>query len=164
MNCPLHTKTSDDDESSAAVDADAPISKEEAESDTDGTNDNEAEVNSNNKDDQDINNYKVLGFAHFRYELDDNDTPPQHTITYLYELQILPSTQGHGLGKKLMTIIELLSIKNQMKKVMLTVFHVNKNAMGFYTKNKYVVDECSPSNFEGNEDCDYEILSKCLGK
>ena len=162
----LSSKRMDGDEPSAVVDADATISKEDTESDTDGTIDNtlEAEVNSNNKDNQDINNYKVLGFAHFRYELDDNDTPPQHTITYLYELQISPSTQGHGLGKKLMTIIELLSIKNQMKKVMLTVFHVNKNAMGFYTKNKYVVDECSPSNFEGNEDCDYEILSKCLGK
>ncbi|KAL7527621.1 hypothetical protein ACHAXR_002047 [Thalassiosira sp. AJA248-18] len=108
----------------------------------------------------------VLGFAHFRYEPDDDDHP-KLPITYLYELQINPSYQRkHGLGKRLMTIVELLSLKLQMKKVMLTVFHSNEAAMGFYTKRmRYAVDECSPSNFEGeeNEGCDYEILSKALG-
>jgi hypothetical protein len=37
--------------------------------------------------------------------------------------------------------------------------------MGYYqNKMKYEIDECSPSNFEGeeNENCDYEILSKSL--
>ena len=46
---------------------------------------------------------------------------------------------------------------------MLTVFKMNDRAMGFYlNKMKYGVDECSPSNYEGCEDCDYEILSKSL--
>lgn len=62
-----------------------------------------------------------------------------------------------------MTITELVSIKLRMKKVMLTVFHANEGAMKFYLRNKYAIDECSPSNFEGNEDCDYEILSKPIG-
>ncbi len=46
---------------------------------------------------------------------------------------------------------------------MLTVFKENESAMRFYEKRKYGVDECSPSNFEGQEDCSYEILSKGLG-
>lgn len=62
-----------------------------------------------------------------------------------------------------MTIIELLSIKLHMKKCMLTVFRSNEAAMGFYVRRKYVVDEFSPSNFEGGEECDYEILSKSFG-
>ena len=105
--------------------------------------------------------HKVLGFAHFRYEPDDEDHPKIPT-TYLYELQVHPTVQGHGLGKKLMTLIELISIKLQIKKILLTVFHMNKGAMSFYKRNKYDIDECSPSNFEGGEDCDYEILSKQL--
>ncbi len=62
-----------------------------------------------------------------------------------------------------MTIIELLSLKLGMKKIMLTVFHANVGAMKFYLKRKYVIDEDSPSNFAGMEDADYEILSKKLG-
>lgn len=107
--------------------------------------------------------HKVLAFAHFRYEPDDEDAPrhEQQPVTYLYELQVNRSYQKLGLGKRLMTIIELVSMKLRLKKVMLTVFHANAGAMAFYKKRKYVVDECSPSNF--GEDADYEILSKPLG-
>jgi ribosomal protein S18 acetylase RimI-like enzyme len=108
---------------------------------------------------------KVLGFTHFRYEPNDDDesSTPTQPITYLYELQIHPTLQKLGMGKHLMTIVELLSFKCHMEKVMLTVFKMNDRAMGFYlNKMKYGVDECSPSNYEGCEDCDYEILSKSL--
>lgn len=107
---------------------------------------------------------EVLGFAHFRYEEDDEDDPTA-PVSYLYELQVHASQQKAGLGKRLMNIIELLALKSKMHKVMLTVFKINTKAMGFYlNKMKYEVDECSPSNFEGeeNENCDYEILSKSL--
>ena len=115
-----------------------------------------------------IDNYEectVHGFAHFRYELDD-DNRPKFPITYLYELQIHPSMQKLGLGNKLMTIIELTSLRMQMKKIMLTVFRSNEGAMRFYKKKRmYDIDSSSPSNFSGeeNEKCDYEILSKPLG-
>ena len=107
---------------------------------------------------------KVLGFAHFRYEEDDEEEPTA-PVSYLYELQIQSTQQKSGLGKRIMNIVELLALSSQMQKVMLTVFKSNKRAMGFYlNKMKYEVDESSPSNFEGeeNENCDYEILSKCL--
>jgi len=106
----------------------------------------------------------VLGFAHFRYEEDDEDDPTV-PVSYLYELQIQSTQQKAGIGKRLMNIVELLALKSHMHKVMLTVFKANKKAMGFYlNKMKYEVDENSPSNFEGeeNENCDYEILSKNL--
>lgn len=107
---------------------------------------------------------RVLGFAHYRYEEDDEDDPTV-PVSYLYELQIQSTHQKAGLGKRLMTLVELLALKSKMHKVMLTVFKTNAKAMSFYlNKMKYKVDECSPSNFEGeeNENCDYEILSKSL--
>lgn len=106
----------------------------------------------------------VLGFVHYRFELDDEDDPIA-PVSYVYELQIRSMQQKSGLGKRLMSIIELLALKSRMEKVMLTVFKVNTKAMGFYLhKMKYKVDESSPSNFQGeeNENCDYEILSKSL--
>ncbi|KAL3784250.1 hypothetical protein ACHAWO_005027 [Cyclotella atomus] len=107
---------------------------------------------------------QVLGFAHFRYEEDDEDDP-KVPVSYLYELQIQSTHQKAGLGKHLMNVVELLALKSHMHKVMLTVFKINTKAMGFYlNKMKYEIDECSPSNFEGeeNENFDYEILSKSL--
>eukprot|EP00985_Skeletonema_marinoi_P015634 scaffold8120_cov130-Skeletonema_marinoi.AAC.1 len=89
---------------------------------------------------------EVIGFAHFRYEPDE-DSPsstPLSPITYLYELQI--SLTSHGLGKTLMTLIELLSLQLHMNKVILTVFKCNTGAMRFYLDKLkgYDVDECSP--------------------
>ena len=105
----------------------------------------------------------VLGFVHFRYEYDD-DNYPKHPVTYIYELQVHSNWQKFGIGKKLMTIVELISLNLNMEKVMLTVFRSNIAAMGFYEKRNYKVDDCSPSNFTGeeNKNCDYEILSKML--
>lgn len=113
---------------------------------------------------------EVIGFAHFRYEQDEDSSSLKNNnpITYLYELQISPSQTSNGLGQKLMTIIELLSYKFRMTKVILTVFKCNTGAMKFYLQKLkgYEVDESSPSNFEGeeNESVEYEILSKRIGK
>ncbi|KAL3777099.1 hypothetical protein HJC23_004103 [Cyclotella cryptica] len=106
----------------------------------------------------------VLGFVHYRFEPDDEDDPIA-PVSYVYELQIQAMQQKSGLGKRLMSIVELLALKCRMEKVMLTVFKMNTKALGFYLhKMNYEVDECSPSNFQGeeNENCDYEILSKSL--
>ena len=112
---------------------------------------------------------EVIGFANFRYEEDEDSPNNKHSpITYLYELQISPSHTSLGLGQTLMTILELLSFKLKMTKVVLTVFKCNIGAMKFYLKKLkgYEIDECSPSNFEGEENAsaDYEILSKSIGK
>ena len=105
----------------------------------------------------------LLGFAHMRHEFDDDDRPTC-TVTYLYELQVASSHRSLGLGKRLVSIVELLSTRMDMEKVMLTVFHYNEAAMGFYEQRGYEVDESSPSNFDDGEGCDYEILSKALDK
>jgi ribosomal protein S18 acetylase RimI-like enzyme len=123
---------------------------------------------------------QVLGFVHFRYEYDNDDNDNLNAnnndpITYLYEIQIHSKVQKFGIGNKLLTILELVSQKLLMKKIILTVFKSNTAAMNFYIKRNYVIDESSPSNFitqsssslslsssdNNDEQCvDYEILSK----
>lgn len=120
-------------------------------------------------DERKCNDVLVIGFAHFRFEQDKSESSAKKVvipITYLYELQISPNYTSHGLGYKLMTLIELLSYQFHMVKIVLTVFKCNAGAMKFYLNKMkgYQVDDCSPSNFEGeeNENAEYEILSKSL--
>ena len=114
-------------------------------------------------DDTDDAGAEVVGFAHYRFEVDDEDKPA-HPVGYLYELQISSLHQKHGLGRKLTALVERISSELRMEKVMLTVFKANGGAMKFYERQGYAVDESSPSNFEGGETCDYEILSKSMAK
>ncbi|OQR83866.1 N-acetyltransferase [Achlya hypogyna] len=99
----------------------------------------------------------VDGFLHFRFVEDDGAE-----VLYVYELQIGPSLQRKGLGKRLMQLLELIGRKYKMKWILLTVFKANTSALTFYThKLGYDIDETSPSQ-HGNLDESYEILSKPL--
>jgi len=113
----------------------------------------------------------IVAFCHFRFEPNDKDLPPmeQEAVLYVYEVQVSENARRGGLGRRLMSIIELIAMKRMdLKKVVLTVFKANQIAMDFYLKKmKYVIDESSPSQFvqdEGEDAVDYEILSKCIAK
>jgi len=121
----------------------------------------------------------MLAFTHFRIECSENecnengyyknstnkskaqnDNIPHHGILYVYEIQIHPKLQRNGIGKRLMNMMEIMAMKLKLRKVMLTVFKENQNAMKFYKqKMKYEVDETSPT---AEEEEDYEILSKAV--
>ena len=103
---------------------------------------------------------ELAGFVHFRYTYDDEEAPTEGVV-YVYEIQIDEKYQRLGLGKKIMTIIETLTINAELGRIMLTVFKKNESAMNFYRGINYDVDETSPSMH--NEPADYEILSKKMG-
>ncbi|XP_052142165.1 uncharacterized protein LOC127761869 isoform X4 [Oryza glaberrima] len=103
------------------------------------------------------NEDRLIGFVHYRFVLEE-DVP----VVYVYELQMVPSAQGKGLGKFLMELIELIACKSQMGAVMLTVQKANNLAMAFYKKLRYVISSTSPSRVDpliGLEK-NYEILCK----
>ncbi len=104
---------------------------------------------------------EILAFAHFRFEVDSDDQPTREVL-YLYEIQISPVAQRNGLGKRIMQILETIGMQMKMRNVMLTVFKNNQDAIRFYEKLKYKVDEISPSKY--GEEADYEIMSKCVHK
>jgi len=119
----------------------------------------------------DKNNSDIVAFSHFRFESNDMDIPPveQEAVLYVYEVQVSEYARRDGLGRRLMSIMELIAMKRiDVKKVVLTVFKANQIAMEFYLKKmKYEIDESSPSQFyrdEGEDEVDYEILSKCIAK
>jgi len=86
-----------------------------------------------------------------------NADDPEEVVGYIYELQILPSWQGRGLGKKLVEYVKRITSAYGLKKCMLTCLKANTQAMAFYSKVGFSVDSSSPSQFDEDE-C-YEILS-----
>jgi ribosomal protein S18 acetylase RimI-like enzyme len=111
---------------------------------------------------------EVIAFSHFRYELDD-DEQPKYPVLYVYELQVKQEFQRHSLGKKLMTLMELMALRNGMAYVMLTVFKFNTIATAFYlNKMRYSIADQSPSKCATDEEeaktVDYEILWKLVSK
>jgi len=100
-------------------------------------------------------NKTPVAFAHFRYDMDYDDE-----VLYVYEIQLEECARRKGLGKFMMTVLELLSHKADMRKIMLTCFKHNPLAHKFFKGNlKYERDE---TNLEDDvyEQADYEILSK----
>ncbi|XP_065661166.1 N-alpha-acetyltransferase 40 isoform X3 [Hydra vulgaris] len=98
-----------------------------------------------------------LGMAHFRFDV-DNDIE----VLYCYEIQLDDQIRGKGVGKFLMQILELIAIKNKMKKIVLTVFKDNLKGKHFFEKLKYTSDDTSPQFYDPHhpENYDYEIYSK----
>jgi len=104
----------------------------------------------------------LLGFSHFRFER-DNEDDTFDPILYVYEIHVSDAARRSGLGKRLMTIMELIAVRYKLRRVVLTVFKSNISAMQFYlNKMKYGVDHSSPSKY--GEETDYEILSKVVCK
>jgi len=142
------------------------------------------------EDHQDFRVKVPVGFVYFQYSseppLEDHISPmdgdgiENHSIheddlsldhdmipvLYCYELQVEPSYQHLGIGRKLMELLEPIAATFQMDKILLTVFKGNKKAMKFYRdKLRYEIDETSPSmccSLEEANDFSYEILGKAI--
>ena len=100
----------------------------------------------------------VVAFCHYRFEEDDEDDPSE-AVLYLYEIQLCSSVSRAGLGRHLMSLMELVALRAHLPKVMLTVFKQNTGAVRFYLGAlKYKLDASDPSKF-GNKKCTYLILS-----
>lgn len=97
-------------------------------------------------------NDKFLGFSHFRFDVDHGDV-----VLYCYELQLEPEVRRKGLGRFMMSALESMASRNQMLKVILTVFKHNPSAIQFYYTLGYKLDNTSPP---ASAHMDYMILSK----
>lgn len=99
----------------------------------------------------------LVCFVHYRFTIEN-----QENVLYIYELHIVDGYQGLGIGKKLVQVLETIGVRTKMKKIMLTVFKRNVDAVRFYKeKLGFSLDASSPEVF-GDLECKYEILSKHL--
>jgi len=96
-----------------------------------------------------------VAFCHFRYDMDHDDD-----VLYCYEIQTEEKMRRKGLGKFMMKVLELLMMKADLLKIMLTVFKHNEPASKFFKEVlKYEIDETCPIDTV-HEQFDYEILSR----
>ncbi|EGG08149.1 uncharacterized protein MELLADRAFT_105094 [Melampsora larici-populina 98AG31] len=132
----------------------------------------------------------VVGFLIWRFDWEETMGSDDVEVAYCYELQFRKDACGNGLGRALMNLLEEIGKSWKMKKVMLTVHKsasykrldlklsahtkyeilisnnrsiANTRALSFYlNKMNYEFDEISPSQVEGADPADYEIMSKRL--
>jgi len=96
-----------------------------------------------------------VAFSHYRYDMDHDDD-----VLYCYEIQLEECVRRKGLGKFMMKVLELMMLKSDLLKIMLTVFKHNEVASKFFKEVlKYEIDETCPYDTV-YEQFDYEILSR----
>jgi len=109
---------------------------------------------------------KICGFSHFRFDMDCDAE-----VLYVYEIQIEQECQRKGLGKFMMQVMEMLMMKADLRKIMLTNLICNESATIFFKNTmKFEIDESNPAKqaawnkkYKTNEnldEIDFEILSK----
>jgi ribosomal protein S18 acetylase RimI-like enzyme len=91
-----------------------------------------------------------VAFAHFRFEVDDDDV----ASVYIYELQVERTKKRLGLGRLLMRACEKIAVELGLKHMALTVLKKNEGARAFYEKIGYEETDHAPA------DAHYVILRK----
>jgi GNAT superfamily N-acetyltransferase len=71
----------------------------------------------------------VVGFLSFMFTIEAD-----YPVIYCYEIHLLPSMRGCGLGRHLMRLMEQIGRKVGLDKAMLTVFLRNEGGMKFYER------------------------------
>lgn len=79
---------------------------------------------------------------------------------YCYEIQLRDRYRGRSIGRCLMNLLSLIAKDSKISSVMLTVFKFNERALRFFQNLGFSKDESDPSNFKGNPQVDYLIMSK----
>ncbi|APA07233.1 hypothetical protein SS1G_04033 [Sclerotinia sclerotiorum 1980 UF-70] len=103
---------------------------------------------------------EIKGFMSFMPTFEDG-----FKVIYLYEIHLPEELRSTGLGTHLMTLLTSISRAIPgVEKIMLTCFVANKEALGFYKKFGFEIDEYSPEpkRLKGGRlvQSDYVILSR----
>jgi len=117
------------------------VEKKKKRCDDDGSTKSEEEM-----EDEEV----PVAFAHFRFEVDDDDV----ASVYIYELQVERTKKRLGLGRLLMRACEKIAVELGLKHMALTVLKKNEGARAFYEKIGYEETDHAPA------DAHYVILRK----
>ena len=100
------------------------------------------------------------GFMSFQLSIE-----PPFDVLYIYEIHLVESARGIGLGYHLMKVAEEVGRGVGVAKTMLTVYTSNTKARKFYERLGYSIDDISPADRELRRvirPADFAILSKTL--
>lgn len=96
-----------------------------------------------------------VAFSHFRYDMDYDDE-----VLYCYEIQVEKAFRRKGLGRFMMKLLEMLMLKADMLKIMVTIFKKDPPEVAFFRNAlKFETDETSFVDTV-HEQFEYEILSR----
>jgi len=97
----------------------------------------------------------AVAFSHFRYDMDYDDE-----VLYCYEIQVEMAYRRKGLGRFMLKVLEMLTLKADMLKLMATIFKKDKKEAAFFKDAlKFEVDETSFVDTV-HEQFEYEILCR----
>eukprot|EP00201_Polytomella_parva_P004771 CAMPEP_0175076874 /NCGR_PEP_ID=MMETSP0052_2-20121109/23017_1 /TAXON_ID=51329 ORGANISM="Polytomella parva, Strain SAG 63-3" /NCGR_SAMPLE_ID=MMETSP0052_2 /ASSEMBLY_ACC=CAM_ASM_000194 /LENGTH=231 /DNA_ID=CAMNT_0016346157 /DNA_START=159 /DNA_END=854 /DNA_ORIENTATION=- len=102
------------------------------------------------------------GYVNFRFENYEGEA-----TAYCYEIHLEKSARQIGLGTHLMTCLEHAARRANMDKITLTVFTENENAVRFYRRLGFDLDDTSLTRSLDppfGHECGYHILSKSLNE
>jgi N-alpha-acetyltransferase 40 len=111
----------------------------------------------------DSNEPQPSGFAGFLSFMLTHDSTPSVPVLYIYEIHLVESARGTGLGAHLMTVAESIARATGMEKVMLTCILINDKARRFYERHGFGTDACSPEDKATRKKAikvEYVIMSK----
>lgn len=107
---------------------------------------------------------QLVALVNYRFEMDDaggTGRGPGLPVAYCYEVQLVPSAQRRGLGRRLMRALELAAARAGMRGVVLTVLDANDGARALYGALGYALDPNSPDPDDADEaHAGYRILRK----
>ena len=102
------------------------------------------------------NEGKLLGFSHYRFDMDYDDEVKQAIfvilkaeypficvfsflqVLYVYEIQLENCVRRKGLGKFMMQVLEIMAFKADMRKIMVTIFKHNPGAQKVNLRQSYI--------------------------
>lgn len=108
--------------------------------------DEDEDENDESDDDEDEEDVEGIADGKTKNGIDSNEESKpdileidrNSQVSYIYELHIAKTHQGLGLGKRLLDIAKERCLDEPTsKKLMLTVFNVNKSAQNFYLNNGF---------------------------
>jgi len=98
---------------------------------------------------------RAVAFSHFRYDINCEDE-----VLYCYEIQVEEGFRRKGLGRFMMKVLEMLCLKADMLKLMVTIFKKDVPQAEFFKKAlKFEKDETGFAHTV-NEQFKYEILCR----
>jgi ribosomal protein S18 acetylase RimI-like enzyme len=102
-----------------------------------------------------------IGFVHFRFEEQMNEL-----VLYIYDIQIEPEAQRHGLGTFLENACEFIALEKKAARIMAMVFKANEAGLRFFARQGFQAHPLSPEvlNPEKSSEFQHVILGKTIGR
>jgi GNAT superfamily N-acetyltransferase len=111
------------------------------------------------------NNGRLVGFAHFRFTVQGEvmDMMAGDPCLYLWDIQIERSAQGRGLGRHMITLLELIARKEKMSYISIPIQNSDTRSLEWILKVRGFKADFELSNLVGfDPDTEVKIIKNII--